>query len=265
MQRRQLELALIARRGREAIQGGQRIGDDPAVRERHRRRPELRVGRRDACDDRTGPPTPLQRVVGRQVELPRCVVDRREADHQLGPLGAARPRVQTVVGARHPVVVELHPPIEGKRVGLDERRGISRLPRPLEMAPGAREASEKLELCRLLRGEDFERVVDGIVPLVGGQQEDVVLGLVAIPSEHVPVVDGVGLDERRPIPVVAVDVSDVNRGPAGELMPIAGGPLVHVGLVIIRIEDAARIERRARRRHEHGLEAAVPIQVVLLA
>ena len=132
------------------------------------------------------------------------------------------------------------------------------------MTPGAREASEKLELVGLLRGEDLERVVDGIVPLVGGQQEDVVLGLVTIALEHVPVVDGIGLDERWPIPVVAVDESDVDRGPAAELMPIAGGPLVHEGLVIVRIEDAARIERGARWRHEHGLEAAVPIQVVLL-
>ena len=59
-------------------------------------------------------------------------------------------------------------------------------PRPLEMAPGAREAAKKLELTRLLGGEDFERVVDGIVPLVGGQQEDVVLRLVAIPLNTFP-------------------------------------------------------------------------------
>ena len=49
VQRRQLELALVACGEGEAIQRGQRIRDDPAVRQRHRRRPELRVGCRDAC------------------------------------------------------------------------------------------------------------------------------------------------------------------------------------------------------------------------
>ena len=150
----------------------------------------------------------------------------------------------------------------GNALGLDERRRVVRLPVAVDLPPRADVRPDHLDAGGPFGEEELEARVVVPVPLVVGDEEDLVEALVAVAAEDDAIVDPVDLDLRRTILVVALDESGIDGELAGELTAEADRPLVDVRLVHIRIEHAIAPGRRCAGRDLHGLEHAIEIVVV---
>ncbi len=165
-------------------------------------------------------------------------------------------RARGYFGHRCPRVAPRHPHrfVVGKVIGLDEPRGISRIPRSRQVMPLLVESCHGLEVMGdPLHDGDLERGVDQLAPrIVGLLVEDAAVRIDEAETDKGLVrtvgIDTVDIDQCIDIGVAAVDESRVHGDEPRELLSETQDILIHMGLGQVGIELDGRIDLARGRR-----------------